>query len=113
MKDIDLNYSAIYLEYDEVEVLENEFDSDHCNDLVESLIENEILEEDIHIGIAKLFLAVGYEKLSEKQKLVFKRYILMPNLCKCRRCEEFIWEECSFIEDEGLCTYCSQCFNND
>lgn len=103
-------YTGISLISNEIDNLEP-FDDECCNDFFETLLDE--LDNPMHIGITKQVIDNGYNSLSDKQKMVFKIYILEPNLLKCGRCEQFLWEEADYIRENGLCTYCQKMWDND
>lgn len=103
-------YTGIPLTTDEINDLEP-FNDEACIDFLESLLDE--LDDSMHEGITKQVISKGYDSLSDKQKMVFKNYILKPVLVKCGRCEEFLWEEANYIHENGLCTYCQKMWDND
>lgn len=107
---MDHGYIGISLTSDEIDNLEP-FDDENCNDFFETLLDE--LDDPMHIVITKQVINNGYNSLSDKQKMIFKTYILKPTLVKCGRCEEFLWEEADYIRENGLCTYCQEIWDND
>ncbi len=83
-------------------------DKDRLADYLKELIKGEGLQE-VALGVAKQFLAQGYESLSDKQKYVFDEYIIKVFVTqRCKHCEERIsWEEMYFAyQNGGYCGYC-------
>lgn len=103
-------YTGKHFSSNEIDDMEP-FDDTCCNDFFEILLDE--LDNQMHIGITKQVINNGYNSLSDKQKMIFKTYILKPALVKCGRCEEFVWEEADYIRENGLCTYCQKIWDND
>jgi len=104
--------TGIFMSRKEIDDLERTFDESECVEFVKGLIET--LDNDIAVGVCKFFVKNGYDKLSDKQKNVFK-ITLQHNLMKCRICEDdgFSWGEAQFIIDNGLCSFCKHKWDKD
>lgn len=107
-----INEFGIEVEFtlDEIEEFEP-FDDENCVDLVSDIIK--CLNNPMHIGIAKSYINNGYNSLSDKQKTVFKLYVLKPFMRRCEQDGTFLWEEAYMIYEDGLCNYCNHMNNKN
>ena len=92
------------------EISNTDFSSQECLDYVKRYLLNQD-EHPVAKGVLKRMVDVGYDSLTEKQQNV-ARIAFQKHLCVCGRCEEFLWEEADFIEENGLCTWCQQSWDN-
>lgn len=107
-----MNNFGIEVEFNLEEIEEFEpFDDVNCADFVSIIID--CLDNPMHIGIAKAYIDNGYTSLSEKQKTVFKLYVLKPFMRRCKHDGTFLWEEAYMIYEDGLCSYCEHMHNKD
>lgn len=103
-------FSGINLTKSEVDNLEP-FDGDECISFLKDLLYE--LDDPVHEGITKQVIDRGYESLSDKQKYIFKTYVIQPNAYACGRDEDFSWSESLFVRENGLCSYCQNVWDHD
>jgi hypothetical protein len=83
---------------------------------VEHLLQCEMLEGDVAVGVARLYVDKGADGMSDKQRHVLKEHVLGEHMVQeCSRCaHEIPWsEQLNALDDGGLCGYCEHMMNKD
>lgn len=88
------------------------------NIYLEELIDANLIEDEVALGISKYILSNGARGLSDKQWYVFLEKGLIPNYVEyCERCaEEIPWTEMLgtvYINEDDLCGYCHHISSKD
>jgi hypothetical protein len=100
-----------YQEYDKRDLYHSERDGDYSysefSEFITLLIERDILDNEIEIGIVKLVDSKGTKILSEKQSKVLAKIVSRYESRECKLCGESIPlnEILDFEYNEGFCSY--------
>ncbi|NOZ36038.1 MAG: hypothetical protein GXO80_12165 [Chlorobi bacterium] len=92
--------------------IQDRYSEEDFSDFLNDVINSEELEGK-ELGITKLVLDKGYDKLTDKQKYVFdEKVVKYFYIEKCERCfSEIPWSEMFYAYDYNhLCGYCEHVY---
>lgn len=105
----EIKQEVIFLENNDYEYIVDSIknNDENLKDYVSELLNlNWIENNSAAEGVAKVFVNIGSDNLSNKQIHTLARHGILPHFSVCHICGDADWNQMSFIQDQDVCSWC-------